>query len=340
METIKHYFSGAIAFMIFSCLFAVGMGFVQGSNAATLLLSVLLLTVLEISVSLDNAVVNAKVMSELNEKSKHWFLSWGMVIAVFGMRILFPIAIVCIAAWTDPISAVKMALFAPDDYKHAIESSHVEVMGFGAAFLLMVFLEFFINNEKEHHWIPGIERFAAYIAKFPQVQLILSIPLLFLVSLTIPKENQEFLFSSFAGMLVWYIIKGVKELLESGEHHAAAASATKLMIGTLLYLEILDASFSFDGVLAAFAITSNFIIIALGLGTGAFFVRSLTIFIVDKKKIDELVYLEHGAFWGIGWLVGVMALATYGIEVGEVWAAGIAAAFIFVAAIHSTLVKN
>lgn len=127
--------------------------------------------------------------------------------------------------------------------------------------------------------------------------------------------------------------------MEAKKAASMVASTGKLMIGSLVFLEILDASFSFDGVIAAFAITNQFLVIAAGLGIGAMFVRSLTIFLVDRGTMSELKYLEHGAFYGILWLVSAMFLSAYGIHLGEIIVAGGAAGVILIAGLHSWLIK-
>lgn len=344
MKSNMSYFSGSLWFTAGAVLFSGAVGLFTGNVglAISLIISTLVLGILETSVSLDNAVVNAKYLSGMNERSKHWFITWGMIIAVFGMRVIFPILIVCLAAWVNPIEAVNMALFKPEQYQHAIESVHIEIMGFGAAFLLMVCLEFFFNAEKETHWIPGIERLAAFIGKFPSIQLLIGLPTIVIVSLFAPHESQALMLSGLAGLGCYYAIHGLKEMLEAMEEESAShmvAQGSRLMIGSLIFLEVLDASFSFDGVIAAFAITNNFMIIAAGLGIGAMFVRSLTIYLVDKGTMSELKYLEHGAFVGIGWLVVAMFMSAYGVELGEIVVAGGAAGIIAAAALNSLYIK-
>lgn len=339
------YFKGSIIFTVLAILFAGIVGSFSGGIVMALgsMLSAIILGVLETSVSLDNAVVNAKYLEKMNNESRHWFLTWGMVIAVFGMRLILPIIIVCIASWVNPLEAIHMALLKPEEYQKALESVHVAIMGFGAGFLLMVCLEYFFNSEKETHWIPGLEKFAAFVGKFPQVDLLLGIPVVLTVSYLAPHDNQALLYSSFGGLLTFYFIHGVKELLEALEEEKAAnmvSSSVGLMVGSLIFLEILDASFSFDGVIAAFAITNKFLIIAAGLGIGAMFVRSLTIFLVDEGTMSELKYLENGAFVGIAWLVFAMYMSAYGIELGEVIVAGGAAGVILLAGFHSWKVRE
>ncbi len=343
MKSTFSYFKGSLLFTIAAVIFSGLIGLYTGGAVVALMISAIVLGILETSVSLDNAVVNAKYLNTMNEASKKWFITWGMVIAVFGMRVLFPVIIVSLAAWVSPWSAVNMALFHPSDYQKAIESVHIEIMGFGAAFLLMVVLEFFVDGEKDHHWIPGLEHIAAFLGKFPNVQLLVSLPVIVVLGLFAPKDGQSLMLSGIAGLVVFYAIHGLKELLEALEEDGLATTAAqtgRLMVGSLIFLEILDASFSFDGVISAFAITNNFLVIAAGLGIGAMFVRSLTIYLVDKGTMTELVYLEHGAFYGIAWLVFAMFASAYGVHLGEIVVAGTAAALIIVSGVHSVITRK
>ena len=220
---------------------------------------------------------------------------------------------------------------------------HTEVMGFGAGFLLMVTLEYFLNGEKENHWIPGLEQAAAFIGKFPFIQLLIGLPVCMAISRFAPHHQQGLLYSSVGGLLCFYAVHGLKELLESLEAQKAAqmlGNANGLMIGSLVFLEVLDASFSFDGVIAAFAITNQFLVVAAGLCIGAMFVRSLTVFLVEKGTMSELKYLENGAFFGIAWLVCTMFLSAYGINFGEIVVAGVAAGTILLSGLHSWFIRH
>ncbi|WP_170942878.1 DUF475 domain-containing protein [Candidatus Dactylopiibacterium carminicum] len=333
------YFGSSLLFSAVCLILAVVAGAFYGGPVTALayFISCLTLGILETAVSLDNAVVNAKYLQHMNERSRRWFITWGMVIAVFGMRLVFPVLIVCLAAWTDPVSAVRMALFQPDEYAYHMEESHHEVMAFGAAFLLMVAIDFFFDPRKKIHWIPGLEHIAALIGRFPQAEVLIATPLILLAALLAPTENREILLSGFGGMLSFYLVHGVKDLLEELDEgmKQAVPDAGRLMVGSLLFLEVLDASFSFDGVVSAFAITNNFILIALGLGIGAMFVRSMTIYLVDRNTMSKLRFIEHGAFFGIAWLVAAMTLSLYGVALGEVIVAGVAATIIVISVIHS-----
>lgn len=353
---IKKYFGGSIVFALVAIALSGGIGFVYGgiTTALQYMFAAFLLGVLETCVSFDNAIVNATVLKDMDDKWKHRFLTWGMAIAVFGMRLVFPIAIVSVAtgahavinwgavsavfngaAWVELVkgTALYMALFEPQAYQAAISSAHTQIMAFGGVFLLMVFLKFFIDAEKEHHWIGFIEKHFVTIGKIESIQAAASIITLLAIT-PFMHEPQQFFTAGLLGIVAYILVDGIGAFL--GDDGAAA----KTGLGAFIYLEVVDASFSFDGVIAAFAITNNFLIIALGLGIGAMFVRSLTLYMVDKEALDELAYLEHGAFYAIGLLVVVMFLSAAGVELGELVTAGGSLAIIVIAAAHSWMVRD
>ena len=133
------------------------------------------------------------------------------------------------------------------------------------------------------------------------------------------------------------MVDGLGELFGTED---ATGHVARTGLAGFMYLEVVDASFSFDGVIAAFAITNNFLIIMLGLSVGAMFVRSLTIMLVEKGTLSEFRYLEDGAFWGIGWLVFAMFASAVHVEIGEIWIAGGAAGLIALATIHSIVANR
>lgn len=271
------------------------------------LLTVLLLSVLEISLSFDNAVVNATVLKDMNETWRNRFLTWGMAIAVFGMRFLFPVLIVSIIAHISPIESVTLSISKPDEYAKLMLGAHMAVSAFGGAFLLMVFLNFFLSDEKEVHWIPYLEKSATKLAAFQSIQLILALLVLMSIYVNLPPaEHITFLVAYIWGILTYLIVHGVSSLLEGG--HLSKCPFFSSGFGLFLYLEVLDASFSFDGVVGAFAISNQLLIIMIGLGVGAFFVRGITLYLVENDTLNQFKYLEHGAFYALGALAVFMLL--------------------------------
>lgn len=263
------------------------------------------LAVLEISLSFDNAIVNANKLRDMHPEWQRRFLTWGILIAVFGMRIVFPLLIVVIAAKIGPWDAIVLATTQPEEYAHYIEGAHIGISAFGGAFLMMVGLTYFMDEAKEVDWIASIERTLRHFSSVRgiQVAIVLAIVLVF-VQVLPPEDGTTFLYAACLGLMTFLGVEVVSHLLDRAD--SVASLAARGGLGAFLYLEVLDASFSFDGVIGAFALTKNLFIIAIGLGIGAMYVRAMTIMVVEKKTLSEFRYLEHGAFWSILVLAVIM----------------------------------
>jgi uncharacterized protein len=287
--------------------------FLTGTPAGTLSLLwiVVVLSVLEISLSFDNAVINASVLADMDPVWQRRFLTWGMVIAVFGMRIVFPLAIVAIAAGLGPVEAVRLSLNDPEAYEAIVSSAHVGIAGFGGAFLAMVGLSFFFDGEKDVHWIGWIEARLKTISNIKAAEIALLLVALYLISRLLPGEEAlTFMVSGCLGLVTFIAVEALATLLEMREKALMLQGAVvRSGLGGFLYLNVLDSSFSFDGVIGAFALSNNMIVIALGLSIGAMFVRSMTIMLVQKGTLAEYRFLEHGAFWAIIALGAIMLLS-------------------------------
>jgi hypothetical protein len=308
------HFGGSLLFTLAALALGAWYGWIlTGSAAGTLglLWIVLVLSVLEISLSFDNAVVNATVLKGMDPIWQRRFLTWGMVIAVFGMRIVFPLAIVAIAAGLGPVETVRLSLQDPQHYEQIVSSAHVGIAGFGGAFLAMVGLKFFFDAEKEVHWIAAIEKQLARFSRIEAVEIAFLLLALYLVSRLLPTEEAlTFIVSGMLGLVIFIAVEAVDKILELHEEsRAAVGPAMRAGLGGFIYLNVLDASFSFDGVIGAFALSNNMVVIALGLSIGAMFVRSMTIMLVRKGTLGEYRYLEHGAFWAILALAAIMLLS-------------------------------
>jgi hypothetical protein len=306
------YFRGASLFTVVCLGLAVWLGWATtGTVTGTLgvLWIVVVLSVLEISLSFDNAVVNATVLRDMDPIWQRRFLTWGIAFAVFGMRVVFPVAIVAIAAQVGPIEAVRLAAADPERYEEMITAAHVGIAGFGGAFLAMVGLKFFFDQDKEIHWIGIIEKRLARLASIDAIDIAFVLLTLYLISRMLPAEEAPTLINAgILGILAYIAVEAVNSVLEPPEVDIAGA-AVRSGLGGFLYLNVLDSAFSFDGVIGAFALSNNIFIIALGLGIGAMFVRSMTILLVDKGTLAQYRYLEHGAFWAILALAAIMLLS-------------------------------
>jgi hypothetical protein len=323
------FFSGSILVTVIGLFLAAYIGWEAGGTAAAVASTVFIvavLGVLEVSLSFDNAVVNATVLQEMDAVWRRRFLTWGIAIAVFGMRIVFPVAIVAIIAKIGPIDALTMAVGEPTKYSETLTSAHISVSAFGGAFLAMVGLKHFFDAEKEVHWIEVVERPLTKLGRIEAMALGVVMVLLWGVSSQLADhERVEFLVAGIFGLVTYIAVDGIGAVLDM--QSAASGAATRSGLGAFLYLEVLDASFSFDGVIGAFALSTNIFVIAIGLGIGAMFVRSLTIMLVDKGTLTEYRYLEHGAFYAIVALGVIMFLKTF-MHVPEVVTGLIGAGFI------------
>jgi hypothetical protein len=298
------------------------------------------LSILEVSLSFDNAIVNAKVLKTMDDIWKHRFITWGMLIAVGVMRLLFPLLIVSIATGSSPISALTLAISEPESFKHALESVHTSVMGYGGSFLFLVALKFFIDNDKEIHWLEKIENKLTVLGKIEAVQVAITLALIFITSNFIKdlhgiQEAHSFIIASIWGIVTFILVDGLEAFIGVDEGEVTSA-VVKSGLSSFIYLEVLDASFSFDGVIGAFALSNNLFVITIGLAIGAMFVRSLTLLLVDKGTVDEFVYLEHGAFYAIFGLATIMFTNTV-YEISETITGLIGAAFIVASLISSIL---
>jgi hypothetical protein len=309
MQNLRKYFQGSILLSLLGGVGAFFIGhFYTGTIAGGLqaLFLTAVLSVLEISLSFDNAVVNAIVLKKMTPLWQHRFLTWGIAIAVFGMRLVFPLALVGVMAHVNPFDALVLAATKPDEYAKIMLEAHVSIAAYGGAFLLMVALKYFFEEGKEIHWIRVIEEPISKLGRMDAVEIGLTLVFLYVFAqYQAEHEKMTFLVSGLWGLVTYIAVDGVGAFLQSPDE-TEQLDLNKASMGMFLYLEVLDASFSFDGVVGAFAITNNLFIIMIGLGVGAMFVRSLTIMLVDKGTLAEYRYLEHGAFYAIGILAVIM----------------------------------
>lgn len=341
----KH-FGFSIVFTVVCLAISAYWGFTHGPEAGiktmlTALTVTAILAVMEVSLSFDNAVVNASVLRGWDHFWKMLFLTVGIVIAVFGMRLIFPVVIVAVTADMGAMEVVNLALNDPKSYSEKLMAHHAEIAAFGGAFLLLVFLNFFLDEEKDTHWFRFIERRLANLANVPAMSVFIALVTLLIMAANVAEETRlAVVMAGIWGIVVYIGVQVLSHLLggepEIDEHgnaithdaNGAAKGVVKAGFGGFLYLEVLDASFSFDGVIGAFAITSDVVIIMLGLAIGAMFVRSMTIYLVEKGTLDAYVYLEHGAHYAIGALAFIMIASGTGLHVPEVVTGLIGVAFI------------
>jgi len=316
---MKYFYSSIVVAII-----GLGISFYLGSWYGLYITA--LLAVLEVSLSFDNAVVNAKVLETMEPKWQKRFITFGVPIAVFGMRFIFPIVIVAVAGNLGVIETFNLAVNKPDVYQSTLESVQTLIYAFGGAFLLMVFFDFIFDTDREENWIEMIEgsKMLHKAGSINNIEMIFALAIgLALVYIT---SDVGIALAYFSGVFLHSLIASLDELLST--------DGIRSGIMGLLYLEILDASFSFDGVIGAFALSSNIFIIMIGLGIGAMFVRSLTLYFVEKKTLTEYRYLEHGAHYAILALSLVMFGKIF-IHINEILVGTIGVTFIAIATYHS-----
>lgn len=310
------YFMGSYVITIFGVIFAYlwGEHVHAGAGFASVFI-VLVLAVLETSLSFDNAVVNAMKLEKMSQVWRHRFLTWGIAIAVFGMRFLFPVLVVAIFAKLDMLTVTHIALTDSHKYAEYLHSVHAPIVTFGGMFLIMLFLNYFFNHKKEVHWIECIERPLSHLDHISGLEIVISLFMLIALQNVIPASAKiSVILAGLSGIITFLLIDGVANFLEKHEEMNQAkilANGVKTAgLISFIYLELIDASFSLDGVLGAFALSNDVLIITIGLAIGAMFVRSLTIMLVEKKTLAKFLYLEHGAHWAIGALAVIMLVTT------------------------------
>lgn len=310
------YFTESFLVTIFGLIAAYFWGeYVQSGSGLMAVFIAGILAILEISLSFDNAVVNAMKLENMSEIWRHRFLTWGIAIAVFGMRFIFPILVVAVFAKLSMITVAHLAISDSMKYAFYLKQAHAPIVTFGGLFLIMLFLNYFFNHEKKVHWIRCIEEPVSYLDHVRGIEVIISLGIITFLQTFIPEEEKvSVILAGIAGIITFMLIDGVSHFLEKHEEMRMAKCASDSVKCTglisFIYLELIDASFSLDGVLGAFALSKDVIIIAIGLGIGAMFVRSLTMLIVETGTLAKFRYLEHGAHWAIGFLAIIMLYST------------------------------
>jgi hypothetical protein len=316
---------------VLSVLVLAGIFFVLGPWA---FLTAVLLTVLEVTLSFDNAVVNARVLEGMHRVWQKRFLTWGMLIAVFGTRLLLPILIVAVSAWASPFEIAKLAILSPVAYGELLGNAKVAIHSFGAAFLLMVALKYFFNATKELHWLSAIERRLTTWGRIEAIEIGIALATIVVFSYLVPADQGTILSSGIVGILLYIVMQGFANAFAQNVEKSSAAG-----LSLFIYLNVLDSAFSLDSVVGAFALTTAIPVIVVGLGIGAYFVRSLTMYFVEKRTLRSLIYLEHGAHWAIFALAASM-FAGLLLEVPEIITGGIGVVFVAAAYWSSVRIKR
>lgn len=321
-------FSGSLTILAF-----VAVWYYIGIAAA---LTVLVLMAIEITFSFENAIINARVLKTMTRVWQLLFMTIGIAIAIFGMRIIFPIVIVMLTSGLGWNEVVSLALNNPEDYALELERAYPSIAAFGGMFLLMLALHFFFDHERRVLWWQGFEQWMQDVGVWWTHAVVSFIVLLGVAFIPGNNHARETIVAGVIGIFTYLIIHGLSEAFS--RHHKRSGVALKTgMAGLMsfLYLEVLDASFSFDGVIGAFAVSKDVVLIAAGLGVGALWVRSFTIFMIRRGTLDSYRYLEHGAHYTIALLAFVL-LAGIFHDIPE-FGAGVMGIGIISAAVYSSI---
>jgi hypothetical protein len=331
-------------------LVAIVAGYFYGGWAAVFL--VVILGIMEVTLSFDNAVVNARVLEKMSAFWQKMFLTVGIVIAVFGMRLIFPLAIVSVTTGLSFVEVITLALEKGDPHEagtfgHYLHDAHPQIAAFGGLFLLMLFLDW-LFEQRDITWLSWLEKPLAKLGGVPNLSYVIAIGALVAVG-GMAKEPLVVITAGLFGLITYILVGGLGQMFaipedDDTDTEPSAVRGVGKQVGkaaffSFLYLEVLDASFSFDGAIGAFAITADPILIALGLGViGAIFVRSLTIFFLRQGTLDEFPYLDHGAHWAIGALSAILVTSIV-VPVPELITGLIGMAFI-ISAFVTSIVRN
>ena len=299
---LDHFLKANLWSIIITVLSLIGLGLWHGPGAA---LTATVLIAIEMAFSFDNAVVNAKILGRLSRFWQQMFLTIGIIIAVVGMRLVFPILIVAVTAGLGFSEVVKLALYDSKEYAHYLELAHPSIAAFGGGFLLTLALYFLFDDQRKIRWFARLEKklqaagghwWLAPALALVGVGLASLLPGNKHVATTLEAGTIGVVgYAAMTQLMAWL---GRKEPVDKDGRKRKVQTGWAAF-GGFMYLQLLDASFSFDGVLGAFAITNDVILIAVGLGVGALWVRSFTVQLVRHNTLEHLPYLEHGAHYAI-----------------------------------------
>jgi hypothetical protein len=279
--------------------------------ALTFIFTALGLALFEIISSADNAIINAEVLRTMTPKMRRWFLFWGILFAVFVIRGLLPWAII----WATVPSLGPLGAFAAawssDPMVHAaIAKSAPILMAGGGVFLVFLFFHWLFLEEK-YFGLPGERFFRAQSVWFYAVVSILLSVIVWLALKTDPLMA----FGAVIGSTAFFITHGFKENAERAEKELLSGTSKKSDWSKILYLEVIDATFSIDGVLGAFAFTLSVPLILIGNGIGAIVLRKLTVSNIETVK--KYIFLKNGAMYSVFFLGGIMILHAFHVPVPE-----------------------
>lgn len=276
-------------------------------NLFSTVLTVIGLIFFETISSVDNAIINAEVLGTMRAKARRWFLVWGIIASVFLVRGLLPWLIIWLATpGLGPITALTATFSNDPRVAAAVTTSAPILLAGGGIFLIFLFFHW-LFIEPKNYGLPGEKFFHAQSIWFYAV---VSVVLMVIVWFAL-QVNPFMAFGAVVGSTAFFITHGFKQNAEHQERHLMAGGLSD--ISKIFYLEVIDATFSIDGVLGAFAFTLSVPLILLGNGIGAIVVRQLTLGNIERVK--KYAYLKNGAMYSILFLGIIMMLDSFGVHI-------------------------
>ena len=299
-----------------------------------------ILVILEVTFSFDNAVINSRVLIRMSPFWQKLFLTVGIFIAVFVVRFLLPIFIVMLTSGHGFIEVIQMALNNPKAYGDTLHHAAPTIDAFGGTFLMMIGISYFMDRKKDIHWLQRIEKRLARAGAYKNLTVFVMLAAAMALYFTVDDAYKvTVLVASITGTLLHIGLDIFGSFFEKRQKSSATKLVGMAAFGSFMYLEVLDASFSLDGVIGAFAITNEIVLIIAGLGAGAVWVRSLTVYLMRSGALAKYRYLEHGAHWAILALGVIMLIKLYHVEPPE-WFTGSLGLIVISVAILSSVLES
>ena len=299
-----------------------------------------ILVVLEVTFSFDNAVINSRVLVRMSPFWQKLFLTVGIFIAVFVVRFLVPIIIVMLTSGLGFMEVVNLALNDAENYGKTLHNAAPTIDAFGGTFLIMIGISYFMDRKKDIHWLRTIEKYLARAGNYETLKVFVMLAAAMALYFTVDDAHKTtVLIASILGTLLHLGLELFGTFFEKRQGASTGKLVGMAAFGAFMYLEVLDASFSLDGVIGAFAITNEIALIIAGLGAGAIWVRSLTVYLMKSGTLSKYRYLEHGAHWAILALGVIMFVKLYQVNPPE-WLTGSLGLIVVSIAVISSIIEQ
>ena len=336
------HFRFALIFTFVGLMLSGVWGFTHGVNAGLemmlkMLCATLFLAFLEVSLSVNNVVINTSVLKQWDQHWRKIYLTLGVLVAALILRLILPVFIVAFATDMSLTKVVNLAINNPLEYAYRLRIHYVEIAAFCGMLLFMVFLNFVFIQIKHFNWVKRFEDITSEIGSLEILKLILGICLIFIITSLIPENHQSQIIKvSLMGVFTYYVVRLLGLFLSKKSLSNAENGLIKTGVSAFLFLEILDASQSVSSVFGAFAITTDIVVILIGLTIGAVFARSLTIYLLENDSIISFKYLDLAANYVVGLLAASMLLAVVDLHIPQLMTA-IIGFFVFAWALFATV---